>query len=146
MSERLLSSRNSIARGWITLLLAGSTVASFLLDWSPNHLLNPAWHPHARFHGGLLLFFLAGTSASLLWLIWRRPGESSAAIRAAAGVMMAYWSPLLFVPLVLPGSSWWAGTPGEEPRWGGQVVYPNLVVAGLMIVASLAAWWLCDSE
>ncbi len=119
---------------------------SFALDWSPNHLLNPEWHAHARFHGGVLLFFLAGTSASLLWLIWKGERGSAAAVRTAVGVMIAYWTPLFFVPLLLPGSSWWAGPPGAEPRWAGQIVYPNLVVAGLMILASLVAWRLTDSE
>lgn len=50
-----------MARIILTAVLLGGTVASFILDWSPNHLLNPAWPGHARFHGALLLFMLAGT-------------------------------------------------------------------------------------
>ena len=45
---------------------------SFALDWSHNHLLNPLWQPHARFHGAVLLFLFAGVATTALWLIWRR--------------------------------------------------------------------------
>jgi hypothetical protein len=45
---------------------------SFLLDWSPNHLLNPLWHPHARYHSAILLFLFAGVAATATWLLWRR--------------------------------------------------------------------------
>lgn len=45
------------ARIILTIVLVAGVVASFVLDWSANHLLNPAWHAHARFHGALLLFF-----------------------------------------------------------------------------------------
>ena len=47
-----------IGKVMMTVVLTLSTVLSFVLDWSPNHLLNPLWHPHARFHGALLLFLL----------------------------------------------------------------------------------------
>ena len=53
-----------IARLILTIELVLGVFLSFLLDWSSNHLLHPEWHPHARYHGALLLFFLAGASGS----------------------------------------------------------------------------------
>ena len=50
--------RTKLAKIIMTIVLAAGSVSSFMLDWSPNHLLNPLWHPHARFHGALLLFLL----------------------------------------------------------------------------------------
>lgn len=59
----------------MTFVLVAGAVMAFPLDWSANHLLNPAWHPHARFHGALLLFLLAGVSGAGVWLLWRDSRE-----------------------------------------------------------------------
>lgn len=120
-------------------LLAISTVLSFVLDWSSNHLFNPLWHPHARFHGALLLFLLAGVSATGLWLLWRRTNEPVAAVRAAAAISLSFWTPLFYIPSVLPGSTSWAGMPGADPRLTGSLVTPNLIVAAVFIALTVSA-------
>jgi len=133
-------SRITAARLLMTIILLGGSVGSFILDWRSNHLLNPLWHPHARFHGALLLFFLAGISAMGGWLLWRRSKEPLLAFKIGLAVSVCYWTPLFYVPLLLPSSSWWAGAPGTEPRMAGVVVYPNLFVAALFLAAALAAY------
>jgi hypothetical protein len=123
------------------ILLAGS-VLSFLLDWSPNHLLNPLWHPHARFHGALLLFFLAGVALTGTWLLWRRSREPQVAFTVAALLSVSYWLPLFYIPYLLPSASGWAGRPGAEPHIAGMVFYPNLAVAALfLLLTAMAALW-----
>jgi hypothetical protein len=102
--------------------------------------VNPLWHPHARFHAAILLFLFAGVAATALWLIWRPSLEPKIAITAVALLSASYWTPFFFVPYLLPGSSWWAGIPGHEPRIGGAIVYPNLIVVGLFLAATLVAW------
>src|SRR5882757_8620649 len=82
-----------IGRVTMTIVLALSTILSFILDWSPNHLLNPLWHPHARFHGALLLFLLAGVSGTSIWLLWRNSPEPQIALRVAACVSLSFWPP-----------------------------------------------------
>lgn len=131
--------RLSLARILLSALFVASTAASFALDWQPNHLLNPAWPPHARFHGGLLLFTLAGMCAVALRAMWRRSAEPVAAVRFGGWLLLAYWTPLLYVNALVPGSSLWAGPLGAEPRWGGVVVYPNVVFAAVMVVVTAAA-------
>ncbi len=126
----------------MTLVLALSTLLSFVLDWSPNHLLNPLWHPHARFHGALLLFLLAGVSATGIWLMWRQPGEIGVAIRAASFVSLSFWTPLFYITSILPGSTSWAGAPEKDPRLTGSLMTPNLIVAGLFVLLSVAGVWL----
>ena len=126
----------------MTVILGAGAVSSFVLDWSPNHLLNPAWHPHAKFHGALLLFFLAGVSGMGIWLLWRRSAEPELAVKVAGLIALFYWTPLLYVPLLLPGSSWWAGQPGAEPRISTHIVYPNLLVAAGFLIATAAAVWM----
>src|SRR6185369_182247 len=96
--------RIRVGRVLMTVVLAMTTVASFVLDWSPNHLLNPLWHPHARFHGALLLFMLAGVTGSAIWLLWRRSKEPEVALRLAALLSLSFWTPLFYITSVLPGS------------------------------------------
>jgi hypothetical protein len=122
-----------IAKQIMTFVLFGGIVLSFLLDWSRNHLLNPLWRPHARFHGALLLFFLGGVSARGIWLLWRRSPEPEVGIKTAMFISVSYWTPLFYIPVVLPSSTWWAGDPGAVPRIKGTIVYPNLVVAALFL-------------
>src|SRR3954447_2798772 len=97
-------------------VLIVTTIASFVLDWSPNHLLNPAWHPHARFHGALLLFMLAGVSATGLWLLWRRSLEPEVGIKAAGLISLSFWTPFLYIAAVLPSSTPWAGAETAIPH------------------------------
>lgn len=126
----------------MTVILLGGSTLSFVLDWSPNHLLNPLWHPHARFHGALLLFLLAGVSALGTWLLWRRSAEPDLAFKVGLMISIAYWTPLFYIPFLLPSSTWWAGKPGAEPHIGGVLIYPNLIVAAIFLLASLLAFWL----
>jgi hypothetical protein len=131
--------RLKVAKGIMSFVLLVGSVLSFLLDWSPNHLLNPAWHPHARFHGALLLFLLAGVSLTGMWLLWRDGREPEIAVRAAAFLSISYWTPLFYIPFLLRSSTWWAGKPGAEPRIHGMIVYPNLIVAAVFLVVTLIA-------
>lgn len=124
---------NHAAKWLMTFVLAGGAVLGFALDWSPNHLLNPLWHPHARFHGELLLFLLAGVSALGIWLLWRESKEPGVAVKAAAVIGISFWTPFFYAPLLLPGSSLWAGDPERIPHIGGTAVYPNVIVAGAFL-------------
>lgn len=131
----------TISRVLMTVVLAGGSLMSFVLDWSGNHLLNPLWHPHARYHSAILLFLFAGVAGTAVWLLWRRSLEPKVAITAAAILSASYWTPFFFVPFLLREASWWAGIPGHEPHVGGFIVYPNLVVVGLFLLVTVFAWW-----
>jgi hypothetical protein len=137
--------RIMLAKVLMTFVLLGGSALSFVLDWSSNHLLNPLWNPHARFHGALMLFLLAGVSITATWLIWRRSKEPEVAFTVATAVSVAYWTPLFYIPFVLTSSTWWAGRPGAEPRIDGMVVYPNLIVAGLFLAITVVAYRLAKA-
>jgi hypothetical protein len=134
--------RIAAGRWLMTALLGASTVVSFVLDWSPNHLLNPLWHPHARFHGALLLFLLAGVSATAIWMMWRGSREPAVAIRAAALVSLSFWTPLFYITWLVPDSTSWAGAVGTDPRLTGALVTPNLAVAAVFVLLSLIGVWM----
>ena len=124
----------------LSVVLAGGSEMSFALDWSSNHLLNPLWHPHSKFHGAVLLFLFAGVAATALWLMWRDSREPKVAITAAAMLSASYWTPFFYIPFLLPQASWWAGIPGHEPHIRGVLIYPNLVVVGLCLLITIVAW------
>jgi hypothetical protein len=131
--------RLQVGRALLTFVLAATTIASFILDWSPNHLLNPLWHPHARFHGALLLFMLAGVSGTAIWLLWRKSSEPEVAVRTAAFLALSFWTPLFYITTVLAGSTSWAGAPAADPRLRGSLVTPNLLVAAVFVLITLTA-------
>jgi tryptophan-rich sensory protein len=124
----------------LTFILLGGSGMSFLLDWSANHLLNPLWHPHARYHSAILLFLFAGVAVTATWLLWRRSAEPRTGVTAAALLSLAYWTPFFYVPLLLAPASYWAGIPGHEPRIHGILVYPNLVVVAVLTALTLLGW------
>jgi hypothetical protein len=135
-----------IGRLMMTVVLIAQTVSGFMLDWSGNHLLSPLWHPHARFHGALLLFFLSGASATGLWLLWRDSREPRVALTAAALISLSFWTPFFYATMLLPGSTLWAGDPAAVPHLAGHVFYPNVAVAGLFAVMIAAAWTLGSGD
>jgi hypothetical protein len=147
MSER----RNEMGRTFfgkclLTFVLIGGAATSFILDWSPNHLLNPLWHPHARYHDAILLFLFAGAAGVATWMLWRPSKEPHVAFLAASLLSLAYWTPFFYVPLFLPQSSYWAGIPGHEPRFLGVMFYPNLVVVAVFVAFTVVGWSLGRSS
>jgi hypothetical protein len=126
--------------------LATQAVLGFVLDWSPNHLLNPEWHAHARFHGALLLFLLTGVSSTGIWLMWRRSQEPEVAIKVAGLISFSFWTPFFYVTFLLPGSTLWAGQPSHVPHIAGYVFYPNVAVAAVFLAITTAAWRLAGTR
>jgi hypothetical protein len=139
--------RLSIARGLMTFLLIAQSIAGFVLDWSANHLLNPLWHPHARFHGALLLFLLTGVSATGVWLLWRKSKEPEVAVKTAGLISLSFWTPFFYITSLLPSSTPWAGPPDAIPHISGYVFYPNLAVAAAcLVLTAVAAWFVRGAE
>ena len=126
----------------MTVVLIGGAVLGFALDWGANHLLNPLWHPHARFHGALLLFTLAGVSATGVWLLWRPSKEPEVATKAAAFLSASFWSPFFYITFLLPDSTLWAGSPERMPHLAGMIFYPNVAVAGVFLALTATAYLL----
>src|SRR5437764_8499131 len=99
--------RIKVAKVLMTFVLLGGSILGFVLDWSSNHLLNPLWHPHARFHGALLLFLLTGVSATGVWLLWRASKEPEVGVAVAALISLSFWTPFFYIAFLLPSSTPW---------------------------------------
>jgi hypothetical protein len=130
----------ALGRCFLTFVLMGGAAMSFILDWSSNHLLNPLWHSHARYHAAILLFLYAGTASVATWLLWRRSKEPHVAFTTASLLSLSYWTPFFYVPFLLPQASYWAGIPGHEPRILGAVIYPNLIVVAIFVILTVIGW------
>ncbi|MCU1235426.1 MAG: hypothetical protein JWP63_3393 [Candidatus Solibacter sp.] len=138
--------RQQLAKWIMTFVLVTQAILGFILDWSPNHLLSPEWHAHARFHGALLLFLLTGVSGTGLWLLWRKSKEPEVALKVAALISFSFWTPFFYVTYLLPSATLWAGQPGTVPHIAGWVFYPNVAVAALFLVMTGAAWRLARTR
>ena len=135
------------AARWIIVFVAATTAAGGLCaDWfiplgARQHLKNPAWKPHAKFHNaqGILMGFGQGVLA--IGLLFVAP-LSVATVVLAALIASLYWDALLFVP-IFPGTAWVDPEFGEAiPRPLG--LYPQQFIAyvllGLLIVAVCLAF------
>ena len=139
-------SRMMLGKMMMTFVLMAQSVLGFALDWSSNHLLNPAWHPHARFHGALLLFLLTGVSATGIWLLWLRSREPEVALKVAGFISLSFWTPFLYITALLPSATPWAGQANAVPHIAGHLFYPNIAVAVGFVLLTVLAWSLSRSE
>lgn len=122
-----------LARWILTLVLSTTAAAAFVVNWTPNQLLSPLWHPAAKFQGALLLFFLAGACLTGIGAMWTH--NSPQPIRIAALLSLSFWTPLFYITALLPESGAWAGVvEAMDPELG-----PALWVAGGAVLATLTA-------
>jgi len=128
-----------IGRILLTINAAGIAVGGFIADWTPTHIFNPHWPPHAKFHDGQTLSFGVLLAAFSLFFTWRRRGDRQTNILAAAlaggATLWAQAGAYLF-----PGVAWTDAEflkPGQHlDDLGPQVLFE---LAGTIVIL-LAAW------
>jgi len=126
----------------LSFVLVAGAVISTAIDWNTTHLFNPAWHPHARFHGALFLMILDATTLIALWLLWRRSKEPEIGVKVAALFAAAVWTPFFYIEALIPGSSLLAGPDVPVVKMGGESLAPNLIVATVLVLLTAAAYGL----
>ena len=134
--------RNKFGKFILSFVLVAGAIVSTAVDWNTTHLFNPAWHPHARFHDALFLALLDGTTLIMLWLLWRPSREPAVAVAATALYLLAVWTPFLYIEALIPGTSLLASANVPVLRLGGVSLPPNLAVAIVAVLLSLAGWLL----
>ena len=130
-----------IAR-WIVILVsvvtAGGGLAAdyFILFGAKQHLKNPLWKPHAKFHNaqGILMGFLQGVLA--IGLLFAAP-LSAATILLAALIASLYWDALMAAP-IFPGTAWVDREfDAETPRPLG--MHPQQLIGYVLLALLVAA-------
>lgn len=131
----------------MTLVLVVSGIAVVAFQWDSEHILNPAWHPHARFHVAQGSLFVIGMLAISVWLLWRNSTEPGLARRVVLMIVLTGLSVGFIAPLV-PGS-------GLSPDLDdantfelvGLTIYGNVFfLVVMMLLAALAHYLMTRPE
>ncbi len=99
-----------VARGLVAVVAVvtalGGLAADYFVPWSARqHIRNPAWPPHAKFHNGqtILMGFCLGVLA--LVILFAERGAGIWPLVTASVVTSLYWWCLLAAP-IFPGTAW----------------------------------------
>ena len=138
-------SRKKLAKILLSVLVVISTLVSVVVDWNSSHVFNPDWHPHGRFHDVMLLTLLVGLVPLLLWLLWRSSPEPEVAITVTTAILVIFWGSF-YVNLLIPGTTPAANLEETPPSLLGLPLYPNMVIAAIIIVLALIGYWLYHSS
>jgi len=138
-------SRTKAGKALLTFAIAAFPIGGILADWNKTHLFNPAWHPHAKYHGLSMLLIVICVSAISIWLLWRRSLESEVGIRVGALISLTLWTPFLYAVHLVPGASLWVGdpaTPVPYPDVVGITLYPQVVLAVVFLMLTAGGYGL----
>jgi uncharacterized protein DUF6640 len=134
--------RRKLGKSVLSFVLVAGAAVSTAVDWNTTHLFNPAWHPHARFHDALFLMIIDAMSLVALWLLWRRSREPEIAVKVAALLSAAIWTPFFYITTLIPGTSLLAAEDVPVLRVAGMAVPPNLVVAAVLLLLTIIGYGL----
>jgi hypothetical protein len=97
--------RRTLGLVGITLLSAFAAISGVVVDFTASHVYNPAWPPHAQFHGYLSIARTVLIMIAAIGLAWGpvRRGDRVAWVVLAVLVLgwIAIW---LVAPLIVPGT------------------------------------------
>ena len=112
----------------ITVLSLFAAVSGVVVDFTASHVYNPAWPPHAKFHGYLSIARTVLLMAVALALLW---GPVRHGDRFAWGVLVVLllgWLAIWFIaPIAVPGT-------GDRGTYLFAGVLAPLFVVGLWLI------------
>lgn len=130
----------------LTFVLVIGPILATAVDWNATHLFNPTWHPHARFHDALYLFFLDATSLLVLWLLWRGSTEPDLGVTVATLFSAAVWTPFFYIEALIPGTSPLAEDNMPVVHVGGMRFAPNVIIAAVLFLLTLIGYLVARGE
>ncbi len=112
----------------ITVLSLFAAVSGIVVDFTASHIYNPAWPPHAQFHGYLSIARTVLIMAVAMALLWGpvRHGDKSA--WGVLVFLLLGWLAIWFIaPIVVPGT-------GDRATYLFAGVLASLYVVGLWLI------------
>jgi len=111
----------------ITLVSAFAGISGVVVDFTASHIYNPAWPPHAQFHGYLSIARTVLIMSASVVLAWGPVRRGDRAAWTVMGILLLGWIAIwLLAPLAVPGT-------GERATY---------VFAGVLAVFYVVGIWL----
>jgi hypothetical protein len=103
-------------------------VSGIIIDFTATHVYNPAWPPHAQFHGYLSIARTALIMLAAIALVWGPVRAGAAYAWSLLSLLLLGWLGIWFVaPLAVPGA-------GERASYLFAGALLPLVLVGLWLV------------
>ena len=120
--------RMTIGLALLTVVAAFVAISAVVFDFTPTHLYNPAWPPHARFHGYLSVARTVLIMLIVVTLAWGPVRRGECQSWGILALLLLGWLAIWFLaPLAVPGT----------------IERVDLWFAGALAPVSLLGLWLC---
>jgi uncharacterized protein DUF6640 len=105
MNIWMLIAKSLVSLVGIATALGGALADLVIPATAKQHMRNPHWPPHAKFHNGQTISLGAFLGLLALWLLWYPGGDQRVQFHLGVIVAALYWLSLLGASL-LPGTRW----------------------------------------
>ncbi|GCE14825.1 DUF6640 family protein [Tengunoibacter tsumagoiensis] len=113
--------------------LVGAVLADLVIPaTAKQHIYNPNWPPHAKFHNGQTIFLGVFLGLMALWLLWYPGSNLQMQFHLAVVVAALYWLSMLGA-MLLPGTKWSDPEFHQKPLFG----MPPQLFIGCVLLACL---------
>lgn len=117
--------------------LGGLIVDYFIPSSGRQHMQNPKWPPHAKFHNGQGILMGLGSGILALAILFGWQPLRMSALVIAAIVASLYWVSILIAP-IFPGTAW--ADPEFEPTTPKPLgLHPQQLIGFVLVGLLLAA-------
>ena len=115
-------------------------ISTYAFDWNRTHIYNAHWPPHAKFHNAQTMAMAVVLAVASLFFVWRKRGDRSTNVLAAAILAAMYWVTQALANLY-PGVAW---TDPEFLKAGQTLndVAPQLILDPIVLAVVFLGWYL----
>ena len=115
-------------------------IGTYAADWNETHIYNRNWPPHAKFHNAQTMAMAAVLAVASLYFVWRKRGDASTNVLAAAVLGAAYWVTQALANFY-PGVGW---TDPEFLKPGQTLnqVSPQMILDPIVLGVVFLGWYL----
>lgn len=115
-------------------------IGTYSADWNETHIYNKNWPPHAKFHNAQTMAMAAVLAVASLYFVWRKRGDASTNVLAAAILGAMYWVTQGLANFY-PGVAW---TDPEFLKPGQTLndVGPQMILDPILLGIVFLGWYL----